>query len=180
MIHSTPYVRHTSARTTNLIRKFRQQGFIDKIGMRSVTTFIHGRLSDYDTSLLEWIKLLPLIKNNILHGECACPVQDPGDQNILISGYRIRASVNVEAIPPYRFVHWGKIASARNKQGWHSGEKHFQWDTLEEVAVHTLAHECYHFLCYTGQLMQKNTEANANSLADQWLEEFRELYEGLD
>ena len=48
------------------------------------------------------------------------------------------------------------------------------FDDLEECAVHTLAHECFHFLSHSKQVRHKNTEANANWWADQWLLEFRD------
>ena len=51
----------------------------------------------------------------------------------------------------------------------------FRFDDLEECAVHTLAHECFHFLSHSRQVDLKNTEANANWWADGWLRVFREL-----
>jgi hypothetical protein len=146
---------------------------IDKVGMPHVMGFILSRLDTYDLSQLEWIKLLPLNRNHALHGSCSHPVYSSEHKHALIKGYRIRASVNVEMAPPIRFEHWGRIPSTRHKQGWYSGEQTFVFDDLEECALHTLAHECFHFLSHTRQLQHKNTEANANWWADQWLEEFR-------
>ena len=145
---------------------------IDKVGMPHVLAFIGEKLTGYDTSSVEWVKLLPLNKKAILHGCCTYPVRSgPGEQT-LKSGYRLRASVNVEAVPPYTFEHWGRIP-ANNKQGWYSGAMLFRFDDLEECALHTLAHECFHFLSHSRQLRMKNTEANANWWADRWLAEFR-------
>jgi hypothetical protein len=152
--------------------KFKPKGFVDKIGMDNVTRFIESRLSEYDISLIEWIKLLPLNKNHTLHGECAYLVKNPDNESIVDRGYRLRASVNVITDPPYKFVHWGRIPSKKHKQGWYSGEKHFVWRTLEEVAVHTISHECFHFLSHTKQVKYKNTEANANWWADRWSQQF--------
>ena len=39
--------------------------------------------------------------------------------------------------------------------------------------MHTLAHECFHFLADSGQVAERNTEANANWWADAWLDAFR-------
>ncbi len=140
--------------------------------MPHVLQFISGKLSGYDLSLLEWIKLLPLNKKAILHGCCTYPVQSPASAQRYQSGYRIRASVNVEMVPPYQYLHWGRVPSSDYKQGWYSGETLFEFNDLEEAAVHTLAHECFHFLSHSKQVKIKNTEANANWWADKWMVDF--------
>jgi hypothetical protein len=145
---------------------------IDKVGMPHVMDFILDKLDAFDLARLEWIKLLPLTKNHALHGCCSHPVFSRSVKNELIKGYRIRASVNVEMAPPIMFEHWGRIPSRQHKQGWYSGEQTFIFADLEECALHTLAHECFHFLSHTRQLNHKNTEANANWWADQWLDDF--------
>jgi len=143
--------------------------------MPHVLHFVLYKLDGFDLSLVEWIKLLPLKKNHSMHGCCAYPVYSRVAKDKLLKGYRIRASVNVEIAPPIVFQHWGRIPSARYQQGWYSGEQTFVFEDLEECALHTLAHECFHFLSHTRQLRHKNTEANANWWADQWLTEFRSL-----
>ncbi len=152
---------------------------IDKITMPQVIHYICNKLENYDTSFLEWVKLLSLNKNHLLHGCCQYPVRDSlqgkKDPQKLKSGYRIRASVNVEMAPPFTYQHWARIPSSDYKQGWYSGEKTFVFQDLEECAVHTLAHECFHFLSHSKQVKFKNTEANANWWADQWLEEYHAL-----
>lgn len=146
---------------------------IDKVYMPQVMDYICRRLAEYDTSRVEWIKLLPLNKKAILHGCCTYPVRvEPGSRQFK-SGYRLRASVNVELPPPYLYEHWGRIPSNQYKQGWYSGACQFRFDDLEECALHTLAHECFHFLSHSKQVGHKNTEANANWWADQWLADFR-------
>ena len=147
---------------------------IDKVFMPQVTQFICHKLAAFDTSLIEWIKLLPLNKKAILHGCCVYPVRTAPRAQQFKSGYRLRASVNIELPPPYVYEHWGRIPSNNYKQGWYSGAKLFRFDDLEECAVHTLAHECFHFLSHSKQVRHKNTEANANWWADQWLLEFRD------
>ncbi len=146
---------------------------IDKVGMPHVMGFILHKLAAYDRSLMEWIKLLPLNKKARMHGCCAYPVYSRARKDELVKGYRIRASVNVEVAPPIVFQHWGRVPSVSHKQGWYSGEQTFVFEDLEECALHTLAHECFHFLSHTRQLTHKNTEANANWWADQWLDEFK-------
>lgn len=145
---------------------------IDKVGMPHVMRFILRKLDAFDLSLVEWIKLLPLNKRHALHGCCAYPVYLRGGDRRMIKGYRLRASVNVEMAPPIMFRHWGRIPSAHYAQGWYSGEQLFVFDDLEDCALHTLAHECFHFLSHTRQVPYKNTEANANGWAEQWLKEF--------
>ena len=119
---------------------------IDKVSMPHVMSFIHNQLLEFDTRLIEWIKLLPLNKKAILHGCCSYPQRVKPRSRSYKTGYRLRASVNTELAPPYNYLHWGRIPSAKCKQGWYSGEKIFSFDDLEECAVHTLAHECFHFL----------------------------------
>ena len=146
---------------------------IDKVGMPHVLDYINRRLDAYDTAVLDWVKLLPLNKTTLLHGECTFPGETPGRQNK--HGYRIRASVNVVLAPPFTYEHWGRIPSATRKQGWYSGEQTFHFDDIEECAVHTLSHECFHFLADAGQVDIRNTEANANWWGDQWLADYRLL-----
>lgn len=152
-----------------------QNKFVDKIGMSEVCHYISGKLRDYDTTLVEWIKLLPLEKRVTLHGECKYPVRTQSRARTFKRGYRIRASVNVEIDPPYVHDHWGRIPSSNYQQGWYSGPVSYQWETLDECAVHTLAHECFHFLSHSKQITIKNVEANANWFADQWLEEYQNM-----
>ena len=146
---------------------------IDKVQMPQVLDYICRRLGEYDTSRLEWLKLLPLNKKAILHGCCTYPVRREKGARDFVSGYRLRASVNVELPPPYLYEHWGRIPSRQYNQGWYSGACQYRFDDLEECALHTLAHECFHFLSHSKQVSHKNTEANANWWADQWLDDFR-------
>lgn len=145
---------------------------IDRVGMPHVTRFIAAKLEPYETSRLDWIKLLPLKRNELLHGCCHFPYREDPDSEVWAHGYRIRASVNVDMVPPFTYLHWGRIASSTNRRGWVSGEQEFHFRDLDECAVHTLAHECFHFLTDAGQLSEPNTEANANWWADCWLEDF--------
>ena len=145
---------------------------IDKVGMPHVLNFIMHELRVFDTSSIEWIKLLPLSKNTLLHGECRFPPRMSNGTNKK-RGYRIRASVNVEMAPPFSFVHWGWVRCSANKEKIVSGEKTFEFSDLEECALHTLAHECFHFLSDSNQILKKNIEANANAFADEWLNCFR-------
>ena len=159
---------------TGLLTSARPYALIDKVAMPHVLDFVTDRLAQFDTSMLEWIKLLPLHGKAILHGCCTYPVRTRPRARSFKSGYRIRASVNVEMPPPFEYTHWGRIPSRDFKQGWYSGATAFIFHDLEECAVHTLAHECFHFLSHSRQVELKNTEANANWMADQWLAEFQD------
>ena len=145
---------------------------IDKVSMPHVLTFIQDKLTGFDTSRLESIKLLPLKRKAILHGCCIYPGRMRLRGQIVERGYRLRASVNVDLSPPFVYHHWGRIPSNSHKQGWYSGAVTFQFHDLEECALHTLAHECFHFLSHSKQVNFKNTEANANWWADQWIQEY--------
>ena len=150
-----------------------EMNLIDRISMPHVMQFIHDKLAEFDTRLIEWIKLLPLNKKAILHGCCTYPLRSQPRARRFKSGYRLRASVNTELSPPYIYQHWGRIPSREYKQGWYSGAVVYRFDDLEECALHTLAHECFHFLSHSKQVRHKNTEANANWWADQWTREFK-------
>ena len=141
--------------------------------MPHVTRFIAECLAPYDTAQLDWIKLLPLNRRELLHGCCHFPWTPGADDSGSAHGYRIRASVNVLHPPPYVYSHWGRVASDSNARGWVSAEIDYHFADLEECAVHTLAHECFHFLANSGQVGERDTEANANWWADAWLDDFR-------
>jgi hypothetical protein len=148
---------------------------IDKVGMPHVIEFVRQRMRAFDTRPLDWLKLLPLNRNVLLHGECTFPGETAARGHS--HGYRIRASVNVIMPPPYRFDHYGRVPSVRHPRGWVSGEQTFFFDDLAECALHTLAHECFHYLSDTGQVELENSEANANWWADRWLDDYRSFVE---
>ena len=148
---------------------------IDRVNMPHVIRFVLDRLTDYDTSLLESIKLLPLNKKILLHGCCTYPVRSKPRSRTFKRGYRLRASVNIDMAPPFQYTHWARIPSKNYQQGWYSGAKDFLFDDLDQAAVHTLSHEVFHMLAHSRQVREKNTEANANWWADLWLDEFHQL-----
>lgn len=152
---------------------FERINIIDRVDMPHVIRFVLDKLSDYDTSLVESIKLLPLNKNVLLHGCCTYPVRTRSRARSYKSGYRIRASVNINMAPPFEYTHWARIPSRSYQQGWYSGAKDFVFDDLDQAAVHTLAHEVFHMLAHSRQVKEKNTEANANWFADIWLKDYR-------
>jgi len=149
---------------------------IDKVAMPHILAFIEAKLSGFDTSRLESVKLLPLNRKAILHGCCIYPCRMRLRGKPVERGYRLRASVNIELAPPFTYHHWGRIPSASRKQGWYSGPVAFRFNDLDECALHTLAHECFHFLSHSGQLREKNTEANANWWADLWMQEYQHRF----
>lgn len=162
-----------------MISGFEQIKIIDKVDMPHVVRFILDKLGKFDISLLESIKLLPLNKKVLLHGCCTYPVRTKPRARTYKSGYRLRASVNINMAPPFVYSHWARIPSRSYQQGWYSGAKDFVFEDLEQAAVHTLAHEVFHMLAHSRQLEEKNTEANANWFADMWLEEYK-LWSELD
>jgi len=145
---------------------------IDKVSMPHILSFVQDKLEAFDTTKLESIKLLALNRKAILHGCCIYPCRMRLHGKLVERGYRLRASVNTELSPPFEYHHWGRIPSNSHKQGWYSGAVTFRFNDLEECALHTLAHECFHFLSHSKQVSLKNTEANANWWADRWLQEY--------
>ena len=156
----------------NSVTQVNQLKVIDKVSMPHIVQFVLNKLTDFDTSKLESIKLLPLNRKAILHGCCIYPCRMRLRGRIVERGYRLRASVNIEMSPPFVYHHWGRIPSNSHKQGWYSGAVTFKFHDLEECALHTLAHECFHFLSHSKQVKLKNTEANANWWADRWIQEY--------
>jgi hypothetical protein len=154
-------------------QSFEEIKIIDRVDMPHVIRFILDKLSGYDASLLESVKLLPLNKNVLLHGCCTYPVRTRPRARTYKSGYRIRASVNINMAPPFVYSHWARIPSRNYQQGWYSGAKDFVFDDLDQAAVHTLAHEVFHMLAHSRQVSEKNTEANANWFADAWLVDYK-------
>lgn len=152
----------------------RHYRIFDKVGMPHVMAYITARLDAYETAELDWIKLLPLNRKALLHGACHYPYRRHPDSQEWAHGYRIRASVNVAMAPPFSYLHWGRVPKPASRRGWVSGAQRFHFADLEECAVHTLAHECFHFLANSRQIGERNTEANANWWADRWLHDFRE------
>ena len=69
------------------------------------------------------------------------------------------------------------MVSETHVRGWVSGEQTFFFDDLEECAVHTLSHECFHFLSDSKQVDLANSEANANWWGDKWLDAYRETFD---
>ena len=151
-----------------------QMQVIDKVEMPHVIRFVLAKLTHYDTRLLESIKLLPLNKKALLHGCCTYPVRTKPRARTYKSGYRLRASVNINLAPPFVYNHWARIPSRSYQQGWYSGPKEFVFHDLDQAAVHTLSHEVFHMLAHSRQVADKNTEANANWFADVWLQDYRQ------
>ena len=58
-----------------------------------------------------------------------------------------------------------------------SNDSYIRCDDLEECAVHTLSHECFHFLSDFEQVDLANSEANANWWGDKWLDAYRETFD---
>jgi hypothetical protein len=152
---------------------------IDKVEMPHVINFILDKLTDYDTRLLESIKLLPLNKKTLLHGCCTYPVRIERGSRSYKSGYRLRASVNINMAPPFIYEHWARIPSRKYQQGWYSGAAEFRFEDLEQAAIHTLSHEVFHMLAHSKQVREKNTEANANWFADLWLDDYKQWHDVL-
>ena len=84
---------------------------LDKGDMPHVVNFVLEKLTSYDIRLLESIKLLPLNKKALLHGCCTYPVRTKPRARTYKSGYRLRASVNIEMAPPFAYNHWARIPS---------------------------------------------------------------------
>ena len=70
---------------------------IDKANLPIAIEFIEAELSAYDTSKVDWFKLLPLSKRAHFHGRCTYPKRTAPRKRSFIHGYQIRCSVNTKA-----------------------------------------------------------------------------------
>jgi hypothetical protein len=67
--------------------------FVDRVELPGVFAFYDRLLDRYDTSLLEWVKLLPLPVNPWSF-HCDRPVRERAGSRRFERGYRVRAGVN--------------------------------------------------------------------------------------
>ena len=115
---------------------------INKIGLPKVVDFIHQRLTLYDTSNLDWVKLLPLNQQSRYHGHCEYPKRTAPRKRSFVHQYRIKASVNVNpAMWPYKEIvnvgTWQK--EVRGMKLWGYEEEEVILQTVEEAVVFVLA-----------------------------------------
>jgi hypothetical protein len=155
--------------------------FRDRVGLPRVMKFIERKLAEYDTSELEYVTLSPMKtirgpKHDFgHHGYCYYPKSKDRKKE----KYYITTAVRLDLKYPFSFVHWCRRPDPNYQQGWVTDSSVFTVYSVEELACHTLAHECFHFLSKSRQIKHKgqhvkNVEANANHYADLWLKEFRE------
>ena len=143
----------------------------DKLNMPDVMDFILHKLALYDTSRVESIRLFPLRgKRTVISGRCVPPGVFPRHYKKPVLGYRLSAGINIlpEMFPSVGFT-WAWVQS---DTGWEVGTVLKKYETKEESAVFTLAHEAAHFLMHSSQIELENNEANANWIAHKWTNEF--------
>ena len=154
---------------------------IDAVGLPKVKQSIKGKLSYYNTAQLAPIELISLTTSEVApdwlgrlpgNGSISYP-EFSQDHN-----YHIRVWVSTIR-PPYLSRVWRRIPSRLSEQGWYSSPADVEWESRDNMAVHLLAQQCFHFLSHSGQLgflhyrNRRNTRANASTFADSWLQEFK-------
>lgn len=138
----------------------------DNINLPEAIHFIQNKMKEYDMSGVKFIKLNKKRNHELLHGRCTYPTK-------IEKQYKINAAINPDHPYPATHLHWGRIKDDSFKQGWRSDQVMYKFDNVTETAIHLLAHEIAHYLLRVKQIKEKNVEANANMIADQWLDEYR-------
>ena len=80
---------------------------IDKVGMQHVMLFITEKLAEFDTKSVEWIKLLPLKKNTLLHLLVILYWTRQAPKSAYIYSMMTQCNIIILcAYPPYRIQHF--------------------------------------------------------------------------
>ena len=142
----------------------------DRINVPDASAFISRKLANFDTSRLDWFKLLPLPKRP-LHSMC--------DFSNYAHGYRICCSVNPNLIlPRTEETHVAGICDYES----------VTFESLNDVVVWLAGHESFYFLRHSRQIPGRdfsvatvnrfgevwlNSEPSADRFANGWLKEFK-------
>lgn len=158
-----------------LLTKEIKMEIINKADLPIAEKFILAQLSKYDTSQVDWFKLLPLSVKPF-HGYCKYPQREKKYSRKFLNGYQIRCSVNVNpSCWPYG---WDENVGTWQKKingilHWGYKQKRIILMSSDEAAVFLAGHEVFHFLKHSRQIDGQNTQCQANKFGIEWLEEFR-------
>ncbi len=144
---------------------------IDKINLPTVCEFIEAKMSEFDTSRLDWLKLLPLTGRRRRHGMCTYPKRTAPRKRSFVHQYRIRCSINTTLGWPV--VEDVATDTWRHETNWGYEYSPVVYYTLEEMAAFLAGHEAFHFLRHSRQIEGRNTEPQANRYGITWLREYR-------
>ncbi len=146
----------------------------DRINVPEATAFIARKLEKFDTSRLDWFKLLPLCKRT-WHGRCEYPKRLHKGSQEFVHGYRVGCSAN----PNARFPRTEEISvgtwtiTQDHGTAWGYNSEPVTFRSLNELVVWIAGHESSHFLHHSRQILGRNSEPSANRFAIDWLKEFR-------
>ncbi len=145
---------------------------IDKTDLPGVVSFIEKQLSLYDTSRLDWIKLLPLNNRTFFHGRCTYPKRVKKGSRNFVHGYQLNCSFNVNS---YKWPHsWDLAVSTWQKEiggakHWGYNRELVQLTNPTEAGVFIAGHEIFHFLRHSKQIPGQNTQVQADKFGLDWL-----------
>lgn len=139
---------------------------VDKIGLpESFLNWITVTLDGYDTSMVEWFKLLPR-KKQMYNGRVDHPVRVKKGSRSFKRGYRIRNSVITDH-NKFPYTHKLEIGT----ESWEDDDKMGYWQYVYqqetfhnylELLAFLCGHEIYHWLRHSKQIGGRNVETHAN------------------
>ena len=150
--------------------------FIDQLQLPAVVEAVQLKLSQFDLSMLELVKLLRLKRMLKFHGACDYPIRFEKNGNRFRRGYRIRCSVNVNLTFPMAI----ELAVARSPAG--AGDQarviEFGYELVfadvEEATIWLTGRTVFYFLQHSRQVpAEKMHLPYANALGLDWLEGWR-------
>ena len=158
---------------------------IDNIGMsQDFLKWLTDLLAQYDTTLVEWFKLLPLKANHMYRGQCKYPVRVQKGSRSFKSGYRIRNSIHKDVKKyPYTCTHIKKGTITHDLLGdkyCNYYEYVYHEETFvdrEELLAFICGHEMHHWLRHSKQIGGRNTEPAADQFGLHILQDWR-LWKG--
>ena len=163
----------------------------DRTDAGDAIEFILGKLGDYDTRLLDWVRLYPMTDTQHqphIAGETApatlshcwtprAPLaadETPRPQHM----YRIKVNVWLGNDYPARERNWGRIPPIpirrRGIPDRYTTRGLCEWTYPDRLAatVHALARPLFLFLAHTGQVRQNASDSNASAWAHRWAVEW--------
>ena len=149
---------------------------IDKLDMPFVVKFIKEQLTPYDTSKVEWFKLLRLKNHVRYHGKCTYPKRKKKGSPHFVRGYRIGCSLNPDLAWPYeRDVCIGTETFHRDSfsRSFRYVTERVCFEDAEEFMACLAGHEAFHFLRHSKQIPGRNTEPSAERFGLEWLKTWR-------
>lgn len=149
---------------------------IDKAMVEELTSWVRQELNHWNTANLDWVKLLPLKKNNRFHGHCTYPKRTAPRKRSFVHGYQIRCSLNTRP-EKYPYVFEANVGTWQKKTGsttlWGYNTERVKLDDPAECGIFLFGHELFHFIRHSRQTEGRNTQVQADRYGVEMLKRFR-------